>query len=73
MSLSKFDTCNLILNSKTKRMFGSYFGHFRLTVTASCPMKLQYFPMDTQNCQIEIESCEFFLIPFNQLVDSFEL
>ncbi|KAF9799175.1 hypothetical protein SFRURICE_006435 [Spodoptera frugiperda] len=30
---------------------------FRLTITASCPMNLQYFPMDRQLCHIEIESC----------------
>ncbi|KAJ9595330.1 hypothetical protein L9F63_027285, partial [Diploptera punctata] len=28
----------------------------RLTITASCPMNLQYFPMDRQLCHIEIES-----------------
>ena len=31
---------------------------FRLTVTSSCPMNLQYFPMDRQLCTIEIESCK---------------
>lgn len=30
----------------------------RLTITASCPMDLQYFPMDRQLCNIEIESCK---------------
>lgn len=30
----------------------------RLTVTASCSMDLQYFPMDSQMCSIEIESCK---------------
>ena len=31
----------------------------RLTITASCPMDLQYFPMDSQLCYIEIESCKY--------------
>lgn len=31
----------------------------RLTITASCPMNLQYFPMDRQLCHIEIESCKY--------------
>lgn len=37
----------------------------RLTITASCPMNLQYFPMDRQLCHIEIESCKysFFFFP----------
>lgn len=33
--------------------------YFRLTITASCPMNLQYFPMDRQLCNIEIESCKY--------------
>lgn len=36
-----------------------YFPCCRLTITASCPMNLQYFPMDRQLCHIEIESCKF--------------
>ncbi|XP_044756605.1 gamma-aminobutyric acid receptor subunit beta-like isoform X2 [Coccinella septempunctata] len=35
---------------------GSITRSIRLTITASCPMNLQYFPMDRQLCQIEIES-----------------
>ena len=35
---------------------------FRLTITASCPMDLQYFPMDSQLCYIEIESCKYCII-----------
>jgi hypothetical protein len=31
----------------------------RLTVTSSCPMNLQYFPMDRQRCTIEAESCKY--------------
>ncbi|KAI8431015.1 hypothetical protein MSG28_001096, partial [Choristoneura fumiferana] len=35
---------------------GSITRSIRLTITASCPMHLQYFPMDRQLCHIEIES-----------------
>ena len=37
---------------------GSVFQSIRLTVTAACAMDLQYFPMDSQLCALEIESCE---------------
>ena len=35
---------------------GEVFRSVRLTVTASCPMDLQYFPLDRQLCTIEVES-----------------
>ncbi|XP_070493128.1 gamma-aminobutyric acid receptor subunit beta isoform X2 [Chironomus tepperi] len=35
---------------------GAITRSMRLTITASCPMNLQYFPMDRQLCHIEIES-----------------
>ncbi|XP_040570160.1 gamma-aminobutyric acid receptor subunit beta isoform X2 [Lepeophtheirus salmonis] len=35
---------------------GEILRSIRLTITASCPMDLQYFPMDRQLCYIEIES-----------------
>ncbi|XP_066590310.1 gamma-aminobutyric acid receptor subunit beta isoform X2 [Prorops nasuta] len=35
---------------------GNITRSIRLTITASCPMNLQYFPMDRQLCNIEIES-----------------
>nr|WJY55639.1 GABA receptor subunit [Neoseiulus californicus] len=35
---------------------GDVLRSIRLTVTASCPMDLRYFPMDRQSCTIEIES-----------------
>ncbi|KAF3426952.1 hypothetical protein E2986_10148 [Frieseomelitta varia] len=38
---------------------GSITRSIRLTITASCPMNLQYFPMDRQLCHIEIESCKY--------------
>ncbi|XP_024937832.1 gamma-aminobutyric acid receptor subunit beta isoform X12 [Cephus cinctus] len=38
---------------------GSITRSIRLTITASCPMNLQYFPMDRQLCRIEIESWNY--------------
>ena len=35
-----------------------YFLFFRVRGKFSCPMNLQYFPMDSQLCYIEIESCK---------------
>uniref|UniRef100_A0A0N5C8M2 Gamma-aminobutyric acid receptor subunit beta n=1 Tax=Strongyloides papillosus TaxID=174720 RepID=A0A0N5C8M2_STREA len=35
---------------------GRVFTSQRLTVTATCPMKLKLFPMDSQLCSLEIES-----------------
>ena len=31
----------------------------RITITASCPMNLKYFPLDSQLCPVEIESCTY--------------
>lgn len=30
----------------------------RLSVTAACPMNFINFPLDTQRCALDIESCE---------------
>ncbi|CAB3401311.1 unnamed protein product [Caenorhabditis bovis] len=35
---------------------GTVYTSQRLTVTATCPMDLQLFPMDSQHCKLEIES-----------------
>lgn len=32
----------------------------RLSVTLSCPLDLTLFPMDTQRCKMQLESCESF-------------
>ena len=37
---------------------GLYF-IYRYTITAMCSMDLTYFPMDTQICPLEIESCKY--------------
>ncbi|CAJ0580984.1 unnamed protein product, partial [Mesorhabditis spiculigera] len=39
----------------------------RLTVTATCPMKLQLFPMDSQRCKLEIESYGYSVVDINYL------
>ena len=39
---------------------GDVLRSMRLTVTSSCPMNLQYFPMDRQLCTIEVESCKYY-------------
>ena len=31
----------------------------RMTVKANCPMRLENFPMDTQNCPLEFGSCKY--------------
>lgn len=33
---------------------------FRLSITLSCPLDLTLFPMDTQRCKMQLESCEYF-------------
>ncbi|XP_054721261.1 gamma-aminobutyric acid receptor subunit beta-like [Uloborus diversus] len=38
------------------RSGGEVFRSMRLTVTNSCPMDLRYFPMDRQQCTVEVES-----------------
>lgn len=34
------------------------FFAFRITTTAACMMDLRRYPLDEQNCTLEIESCE---------------
>ena len=37
---------------------GEVLRSIRLTMTSACPMNLMYFPMDSQFCSFEIESCK---------------
>lgn len=39
---------------------GSILYSTRMTVVASCPMDLSYFPADRQRCQLNFGSCTFF-------------
>lgn len=50
---------------------GDILRSMRLTVTASCNMDLRYFPMDSQLCNFEIESCKIFL-HFNNKIRYFK-
>ena len=43
------------LTSKT------FFCVFRVKIVASCDMKLEYFPMDTQKCMLIFGSCKYYL------------
>ena len=40
------------------RTDGKVWYSSRMTVKANCPMRLENFPMDTQNCPLELGSCE---------------
>jgi len=40
---------------------GSVTYGMRFTTTLACMMDLHYYPLDSQNCTVEIESCKFLL------------
>ncbi|XP_028276987.1 glycine receptor subunit alpha-2-like isoform X2 [Parambassis ranga] len=48
-------------DNKLLRIFqnGNVLYSIRLTLTLSCPMDLKNFPMDSQICTMQLESCEF--------------
>jgi len=39
---------------------------YRISTTLSCPMKLQKYPLDTQRCPMQFESCKCWTVPFPQ-------
>lgn len=42
-----------------------------MTVKASCPMRLERFPMDVQRCPLEVGSCEYdFVLLISRRKDS---
>lgn len=49
---------------------GRVFTSQRLTVTATCPMNLKLFPMDTQECRLEIESYGYTTDDIGKLLQS---
>lgn len=38
------------------------FGYFRLNVELACDMQFEYYPMDTQICEVQLQSCEYILL-----------
>lgn len=38
-----------------------FFWCFRVTVTSACNMDFSRFPLDTQTCTLELESCEWYV------------
>jgi len=43
---------------------GSIEYGLRFTTTLACMMDLHYYPLDNQNCTVEIESCKFLISSF---------
>ena len=41
---------------------------FRITLTAQCAMDLRLFPLDTQNCDLIIESCKYMLYSLGETI-----
>lgn len=41
----------------------------RFTTTLACMMDLHYYPLDSQNCTVEIESCELCVFLTEALIE----
>ena len=39
--------------------FWTHFSFLRITTTVACNMDLSKYPMDTQTCKLQLESCEY--------------
>lgn len=39
--------------------FWSSFSSYRITTTVACNMDLSKYPMDTQTCRLQLESCKY--------------
>lgn len=39
--------------------FWSSFFSYRITTTVACNMDLSKYPMDTQTCRLQLESCKY--------------
>lgn len=49
----------LILSSNSLYKPTCMFGLSRITVTAMCNMDFSHFPLDSQTCSLELESCKY--------------
>lgn len=45
---------------------GSVTYGMRFTTTLACMMDLHYYPLDSQNCTVEIESCKFHIFQYSK-------
>ena len=57
----KLDACCLHI-----LIIGIFSLWFRITLTAQCDMDLRLFPLDTQNCDLIIESCKYTLFSWGE-------
>lgn len=55
-------TSNTILSHSHSKGDGSVTYGMRFTTTLACMMDLHYYPLDSQNCTVEIESCKCFTL-----------
>lgn len=55
-----FSMSSLLKWETFQRSFVSFVSFLRLSITLSCPLDLTLFPMDTQRCKMQLESCEYF-------------
>ena len=53
---------------KRMKVDSSLAPSIRITLTALCDMDLRLFPLDTQNCDLVIESCKYIYFKIHVLI-----